>query len=273
MTIKIVLFLAKCISITLGYLFYYLFPIRKNVQLKNLNIAFPHYSKDEINRIARINYIEVFHIFIEVIFLRFISKENVKKMILFNADFNNLIDKYPGKLMFLTGHLGNWEVAGLSGALNLNRKFSVLAKKQASGFAAKFIKDTRELYGNKEIYTGANIKELLNALNREEIVAIVADQRGPRESIKINFFNHPTSVQIGFAKIALKTNTPIILGAAVRQNNNLFKIEFEEIDYINYDGSEDEKIIYILNRYYNFLEKLIKINPEQYFWLHNLWKY
>lgn len=273
MKLKLVLFLAKCISVTLGYLFYYLFPIRKNVQLKNLKIAFPHYSKSKINKIALLNYIEVIHIFVEVIFLRFISKINVKKMILVPEDFMRLMEKYPGKIMFLTGHLGNWEVAALSGALNLNRKFSVLAKKQASGFAAKFIKNTRELYGNKEVYTGANIKELLNALNKEEIVAIVADQRGPRESIKLNFFNYQTSVQTGFAKIALKTNTPIILGAAIRQSNNFFKIEFEEIDYLNFTGSDEEKLIFILDRYYTFLQKLIKINPEQYFWFHNLWKY
>lgn len=269
--LNIIFIFARYLSYISGIFFYYLLPLRKKVQLKNLNLAF--LNKNNIKSISKKNYIAITSIFIEILILRILPEKFIRKYVKISKEDYTLISKYDKRLIFLTGHFGNWEIAALSVALQINRPFYVLGKKQSGKFSAKFIKKIRERFGNKEIYTGLNIKELLSALNDEKALGIVGDQRGPKESIQIEFFGRKTFVQTGFAKIAIKTDTPILLGFVVRNNDYLFDLKIREIDYKNINTDFDGKVSFIMQTYFSELEKIIRLNPEQYFWLHNIWKY
>lgn len=41
----------------------------------------------------------------------------------------------------------------------------------------------------------------------------------------------------------------------------------------NLTGDFEEKVAQLTQRYVDALEKVVAKNPEQYFWMHKLWKY
>ena len=102
---------------------------------------------------------------------------------------------------------------------------------------------------------------------------MVADQRGPIESIKLEFFGRKTSVYTGPAVLALKMNTPIIYGISVRQPDFSYKVILDEISKENLPEDYDERVKVLSKRMLKYLEEAIRKNPEQWFWMHKRWKH
>jgi KDO2-lipid IV(A) lauroyltransferase len=257
----------------LGSAFYYLIPIRKRVVFSNLRKAFPEISDSEIKVIARKNYISLMTTFIELFCVKSLTKEEAASLI--NVDIDLVKRKLAADkgLIFLSAHFGNWEISSTSAALQLNIPIYVLAKPQRNEMVYKAVNQLREKFGNKVISLGSSVRELYGALLKKRIIGVVGDQRGPEESLRVNLFNQPTAVYPGTAQIALKTGSPILAALIVRQPDNSYNVELEAIDVEDFEGSNEEKVLQINTRYMAFLEKWIRKHPEQWFWMHNIWKY
>jgi len=101
----------------------------------------------------------------------------------------------------------------------------------------------------------------------------VADQRGPKEGVKVDFFGKKVAVYTGPAALALKTGAPILCGIPIRANDSKYRITLVEIPTNNIPDSEEEKILEISQRYTSYLEEVIREHPEQWLWMHKRWKY
>ena len=101
----------------------------------------------------------------------------------------------------------------------------------------------------------------------------MGDQRGRRDGVRVNFFGKETFTFHGTAAIALKTNCPVLVMLCARQEDGTYKSEIEEIDYSEIDGTKEEQTQKFNQLYMSILEKTIKKYPDQWFWMHNVWKY
>ncbi len=265
---------SRLLGAFLGLFFFYLVPIRKSVVIKNISIAFPEKSQKEIKLLARKNYQSILITFLEFLCFPFLSAEKLKQILNFEdvPEILKIIDEKKG-LIFWSGHLGSWEVAAVSGALNLGIPFKVLAKKQSNDSINEWLTTAREVHGNKMIWLGVSVRHLVQALKSGNVVAVVGDQRGPEENQRVNFFGRPTSFYIGTAAIIAKTNCNVIVGAALRQPDKNYRVYQEQLNLDGLPTDFDERVKALNQMYANFLEKIIRKYPEQYFWLHNLWKY
>lgn len=264
------------IGIFLGLFCYYLIPIRKKTVIENLKKAFPEKSNKEIKTITRGTYKNIFITFIELIYFPVSSKEEIEKLFEVDDERKALVEKLYDKkkgLMFLSAHFGSWEVGALSAALQLNQPFFVLAQKQSSDFFTKWLIKAREVHGNKTIWIGKSVRHIYEALKQGEIVGIVGDQRGPKESLRVNFFNSPTSLHPGTAYFIIKTECNVIVGFAVRKKDKNYTAIFEKLDTDNLPANQDEAIRELNQRYIIILEKYVRQYPDQYFWMHKIWKY
>ncbi|MFA7421252.1 MAG: lysophospholipid acyltransferase family protein [Melioribacteraceae bacterium] len=263
-------FLAK----QLGTFFYYVIPIRKKVVLENLAIAFPEKSLEERKRITLGTYRNVVTTFLELLHFPNISKSEMKAMLLTpNLDLVNELIKEKNGIVFWTGHFGSWEVGGSAASLHFNQPFHVLAKKQSNYVVNEYIKNAREAHGNKMVWLGASVRHLLEVLRDGGIVGVVGDQRGPVDSPRVSFFGKPTPFYIGTATIIAKTNCNVIFGVVVRQKDGNYVGSFEALNKEILPQELNSKIIAINQQYANFLEKMIRQYPDQYFWMHKIWKY
>lgn len=261
-------------SSILSFLFFNVLRIRRKIVLKNLKIAFPNYSDQQIKRIAINNYKSFAITFLEIFNLQKLSKDELKsKLVVPNVEkIKERLAENKGLIM-LTGHFGNWELAAIAFAIHLDSTMNVLVKKQHNPYVTNWLKQIRENYGNREVRLGASLREIFKAIKKNELIGIVGDQRGPRNGLKVNFFDTPTSVFPGTAEIAIKTDCPVFVAFTIRNKDYNYNLIYEEIRINDFMGSKEEKINKFNQIFMSILEKTIRDYPEQWFWMHNIWKY
>lgn len=261
-------------TLFLAWFLFKVLKIRKEIVLKNLRTAFPELLESDIQKLALENYRNILMTLIELMFIEKFSRQDVLNFITDGEQYKyqNLVNE--GKPVFLlTAHFGNWEIAGLIAGMLTDRIMYGLYKEQRNNYITDYINRRRTQFGNKVIPLGTSVKEIFRVLKNNGTVGVVGDQRGPREGMRVKFFDQPTAIYSGTASIAIKLNVPILVSFAARTEDNKFKIFMEEIEYQNLSGTTDEIIKQINQKYFNLLEKIIKVYPAQWFWMHNIWKY
>lgn len=258
----------------IGTFAFYAIPIRKAVVIQNLATAFPNKSLVEIKKIAKKNYQNIFITFFEFMYVPFSSKEEIKKIGVIENSHKllKLINEKKGVILF-TAHFGSWEIGALLVSSILEIKIYELAKRQSNKFINEWLANAREVHGNKMIWVGPSIRHLIEVLKKGEIVGLLADQRGPIDSPRVKFFGKQTAFPIGSATIAARTNSNVVFIVAIRQEDFKYKIVYEILDDTTLSNDNELKAIEINQHYASFLEKIISEYPEQYFWMHKLWKY
>ena len=269
--IKKIPYLAKSLSI----LFFYFIPMRKSIVISNLSKAFPDKSEKEIKKIAFNNYVSSAITFMEIMAFEKLSKKEILSL----SEINNLeiaervVNSDKGSIL-LTAHVGNWELGALTMGLTLNKQINVLVKKQRNRLVANWMNGVRERFTNKEVSVGASVRELYRTLMQGGVVGIVGDQRGKKEDgVVVNFFNQPTVTFQGFAALAIKNKVPIVVVLNIRKPSGKYVFSIEEISYENLPEKLSDQLVELNQRYMTILENKIKEAPEQWLWMHNIWKY
>lgn len=266
--------LSRKFARVLGTFFFYLIPIRKTTVINNLKIAFPHKTEKEIIALAKECYKNFSLTFSELLMQNNFSKEVFQKILDF-SEADEILKKYfksDKSFFILTGHFGNWELFS-SISLFYGKSTNALAKPMRNIYVSDWINKAREKHGVKVVLLGASVREIYKVLKGNGIVFTVGDQRGPIDGVRVNYFNRPTAAFNGTAVLALRFNTPILMFFFIRQKDLNYKVVAKELDYSDLTGTDEEKIQIICQRYFSFLESLVKQHPEQWFWMHKIWKY
>ena len=266
--------LSRKFSFLIAVLFYYIIPIRKKTVLNNLKTAFPDYNEKKLRSIAFGSYKSFAITLAEILYMPAMSKEEIKKKV-YCSNRELIREKYKENngVILLSAHFGNWEYIATSVAAQLNIPFSVIVKPQRNPYVTNWMNKARTKWNNEVVPLGISIKQTYQTLKDKKIVAMVADQRGPEESIKINFFGSDLSVHTGPAALSIKTGAPIIYGITVRQDDYSYKSVVTEISKENLPESDDEKIKELSQRHMTYLEGYIREYPEQWLWMHKRWKH
>lgn len=261
-------------SIIIALFFFYIVPIRKKTVFENLRFAFPEYSKKKIKEIAFGSYKSFAIALVEILYMPNMSRNEIEKMV--NCgNLNLIIEKYNEKkgLILLSAHFGNWEYIAASISSQINIPFAVVVKSQRNPFVTDWLNKVRTLWINKVVPLGVSIRQVYKELKEKNIIAMVADQRGPSDGVKVNFFGREVSAYPGPALLSLKTGAPILYGIPVRQPDFSYKTVMHEISTENLHGSEEEQVIELSQRHTSYLEEIMRKNPEQWLWMHKRWKY
>ncbi len=266
--------LSRKFANVLAFLFFYIIPIRKKVVSKNLEIAFPQNDFGTNKKLAYKIYLSFAISLVEILYLPYLKKQKLIDAVeCSNPEL--IIKKYnEGKgVILLSSHFGNWEYGAVSIAVQVGLPFSVIVKPLRNPLVFEWMNEARTKFGNEVVPLGISIRKTYQTLKEKKIVAMVADQRGPIEGVKVDFFGRKVSVYTGPAALALKTGAPLVCGIAIRDNSYKYKMTLVEISTNNMPEKEEEKILEISQRYTSYLEKIIRDHPEQWLWMHNRWKY
>ncbi len=116
-------------------------------------------------------------------------------------------------IILITPHLGNWELGGIFFALK-GYKLNVLSVTDTNHKARRFREIMREKYGINTIYVDGDgmqtMIQVVNALKRKEIVALLGDRDGSPQTIEADFFGRKTKFPVGVAYIALASGAPVL---------------------------------------------------------------
>lgn len=258
----------------LAYLLYYLIPVRKKVVISNLKIALPDRADSEINKLALLTYQNILITFFEMMYLPSVTKEEVESSIAVqNMETIKKIIGADKAAIILTGHFGGWEFCMSALSLKFGRECSLLAQPQSNPLVSDFVMNVRGKFGNKMVLSGISVRKIYETIKSGGLIGVAGDQRGHYEGSRFIFFGKSTALYTGTASIALKMNCPVIMAAFERQKDYSYKMHLEELSFDNLPDDYDGKMRELTQRYISFLEKHIRKNPDQYFWMHKIWKY
>jgi KDO2-lipid IV(A) lauroyltransferase len=264
---------AQGLGARLGAIAYRLIGGRRRVALENLARAFPDASPEELDRITRGAFRNYGITFVELLWAPNFTP----------AVFDTLIDA-PDKrrinelhaqgkgVVLLTAHFGNWELVALCLPHLAGLGVSVIVQPQNNELADRLISSHRALFGNRLIPRGISVREILSTLDRGGIVALAADQSGPKEGVFVEFFGRSVATPQGPAAFALRGRTPILMAFMTRTDRNTYAMAFEPVPMDDLQGNTPENVAELTQRHTRILERAIRARPDQWLWMHRRWK-
>ncbi|HEX3866966.1 MAG TPA: lysophospholipid acyltransferase family protein [Gemmatimonadaceae bacterium] len=248
--------------------------IRRAVVERQLSVALPERSHEEIVRIARAAYGHLGRTSIETAILPSYSAERI--MGLFErVDGWEIVDALLARgrgLIVVTGHLGNWELGGAYLAAR-GLPVDAVARHMANPLFDRYLTRTRERIGMSIVHDESAVRRVPRSLRSGRVVAFLADQGTVGlASAWVPFFGRLAKTPRGPAVFALRLGTPIVFGVALRQPSGRYTLSFEEIDTTD-TGNRDADVDRIVAEYTRALERWVRRAPEQYLWHHRRWKH
>lgn len=246
--------------------------IRRGVSERQIAAAFPDFTPQRVREVARRSYDSLGRTSIETALLPTFSRETLLSMFE-RVEGWDLVEaaRLEGKgVIVVTGHLGNWEIAGSYTAAHL--PFSAVSRKMANPIFDAYLTRTRKKGGMNMIWDGDAVRQTPRVLRDNHVVALLADQDGlGLASTFVPFFGRPAKTPRGAAVFALRLGTPMLFGASVRLPSGRYLLKFEPIEAPRTGDRETDTDALVL-AFTQKLEAMIRQYPEQYFWQHRRWR-
>jgi len=239
----------------------------------NLTHAFPEKTNKERQAIVRGMYRHFALMIRDTILLWRHRNEDLLKTFFEDSDIEPFFElKREGKgLILVTGHLGNWEMAGC--AFNSVYQINGFSHEFRNPYIRKSLIRLRATFGQKTIFTTQSMEVILECLRRNECLALLPDKHMKTSRIKVTFFGRHVYAPSGPAILSWRSGAPIFIGAAFRIGlSSRFRLETCPVIRPDLTAVKGAEIRRITQAYMDALEDLIRRHPEQWIWFHNRWK-
>ncbi len=176
-------------------------------------------------------------------------------------------------LIILTGHYGNWELAGYLFGMFGFPTFAV-ARALDNPYLDRYLRGFRERTGQLLIPKTGGYDQMVEVLKSNRALTFLADQDAGQRGLYVDFFGRPASTHKAMALLAIEHQALVAVGVARRVGPGFFyEIRCEEvIDPANLTGTADD-VRLLTQQFTCALERLIIQDPTQYLWLHRRWKH
>lgn len=250
---------------------YFCVRVRKDVVMKNLTDSFPEKPKEELEKIARSTYRQFARTMLELLFFPKLKPADIDRMVTVeNAQcLERALAKTTGAVL-VGAHFGNWELMGAA----LARRFPItfIVGLQSNQLADGLLNSYRIRKGIKIVSLKLALRGVLEALKRNELVALLSDQDAHEKGTFVNYFGRPASTPKGPAIFALRTGAPLILCTMIREGNGHFRAVLDEVPRPAPSGNEEKDIHDYTQAYTTMLENYARQYPDHWFWFHKRWK-
>lgn len=180
--------------------------------------------------------------------------------------------------LLLTAHAGNWEVVGYTMAL-LGFETHAIYRPLDLRPADAWVRQTRSRRGLSLLDKFGAMREMPALMRDGRAVAFVADQNAGERGLQVPFMGRLASSYKSIGLTALQYNANIVLGVARREpiapgSSAPMRYSIEVADAIRPEDWADapDPLFYITARYRRSIEQMIREAPDQYLWMHRIWK-
>ncbi len=263
---------AYVVARILGWFAYRFFADVKRVARGNLRvICGPEMTDDERERLVRRLFA---HMALNAVdFLRFPYRTYPDRLV--DVEGIELLKSLYARgegIVFVSPHLGNWEVGGMLLARYgfATNVVTESIRPQKTRFEENRIADLyrryREDVGMKAIPLEQSGIKGLRALKNGEILVLLADRDISGSGVEVHFFGRKSRVPKGPALLSLRTGAPIVLGTCVRRPDGGLKAGLELVE------SDSEDPIEVTKTVVSKMESLIRRYPDQWFVFQPPWR-
>ncbi len=266
--------LARAMGITLGQTVRLLHPRLSRVAMRNLQLAFPEMPETERRRIVRGVFTSLGRLLAEVCRFPRYTPENVSQVAVYDGLENFLEAERRGKgVLFLTAHLGGWEVGSFAHSL-YGHKLHIVVRPLDNPYLDALIRRYRTLHGNTTFDKQDFARGLLSAMKAGETVGVLMDTNmTPPQGAFVDFFGHLACTASGVARVALRTDAAVVPAFSIWDEKlGKYRIRFDPMLELARTGDDAADVVANTARFTKAIEGYVRQYPEQWLWVHRRWK-
>jgi len=270
------LWLAFRFAETLTFLAWLLDAPHRRIGMTNLAIAFPEKTVAERRTILRRSFLNLGRMAAELAHLPRFSDAQLRDMVRFadEAWWAEAVgwERSSGVLV-LSGHFGNWELLVYAHG---RRGYPVHMVHRAitNPLVDRWLHRLRAPAGTHMIRKSGAAQSVLRALHDRALLVLPIDQNSTRNlGVFVDFFGVPASTNAGMARIALRTDAPIVPVFIVRDGRAArHTVHVLPILQAERTGDDAADVLANTQRFTSVFEEMVRRHPEQWLWMHKRWK-
>ncbi len=253
-----------------GSLFWRIAPSRRKRALENLALALgekaaPGPAKESFGSLMKVA--------LDFVRLpRILERGELDRRVDFSS-FSPLLEQAgPGGVIFVTGHLGSWEVGGVALARKRG-EVHVIARRVENPYLDRLVFQGRTRAGLVVHPRRGGMRPLARALREGKDVGVLLDQNQRKRGIFVPVFGRLASTDRSAAALAFRLDRPVLVGFALREGRGFrFRMVPGGLFRPNREERERKDLEGFTGRIVQAMEKVIRRHPGQYLWLHNRYR-
>ncbi len=201
--------------------------------------------------------------------------ERLRRWVVKTPDAEHRLREKDARI-FVTAHLGNWEVMGQA-ADYLGFSLVSVAAPLRNAAVDGLLVGARGVSGQHIVPREGAAKALLSTLRNGGSIGILLDQntRPSEGGVFVDFFGRPAPVSVAGATLALHTRAKILFAFALPQEDGRYFLDVPaELTPSRNDG-EDRRaaVARVTQDITRITEQQIRKSPGAWFWMYKRWKY
>jgi KDO2-lipid IV(A) lauroyltransferase len=266
--------LARAMGIALGQAVRVFHPRLSRVAMRNLQLALPEMPERERRRTARGVFTSLGRLLAEVCRFPRYTTENVSQVAVYDGLENFLEAERRGKgVLFLTAHLGGWEVGSFAHSL-YGHKLHVVVRPLDNPYLDALVRRYRTLHGNTTFDKQDFARGLLGAMKAGETVGILMDTNmTPPQGVFVDYFGHLACTASGVARVALRTDAAVVPAFSIWDERlGKYRIRFDPMLELARTGDDAADVVANTALFTKAIEGYVRRYPDQWLWVHRRWK-
>ena len=177
-----------------------------------------------------------------------------------------------GSCIFVTAHLGSWDLLGYYVNQACQGQLHALGKVLPSRFITNYLEYLRSSLGMKILWTGQQNfqKDLVKVFRNKDTVGFIMDQKPHgRVGVEVDFLGKKTSFVKGPAYFAKRYKKPIVVAFCFREGNKHYRLQGKILDLSLVEKLSVEDITQALAREFS---QEIRRYPHEWVWSYKRWK-
>jgi len=257
-----------------GGLFYLLLSDTRRSVRSNLRVVT---GRDDVERLVFSTFRKFSHNWGDELLVMRLRGEELKAMVGRRSSSETLDQALAAGsgAILVSPHFGGWELGGLVLA-DMGYTINMLTFRETDEKVNDLREAVRRERGIRFIYVDRDdssplaIIEAVNALRRNEVLAILGDRDGSSHTILMDFFGRPTNIPVGAAYLALASGAPVIpVFVPLEAKGRYATIMEEPIFFSGGRGERGSAIRSGMERLLAVFERYIRAYPDQWYNLYD----
>jgi Kdo2-lipid IVA lauroyltransferase/acyltransferase len=259
----------------LAYIWYCLDRRHRAIAQKNFHHALgKELNNAAIKKLVRSNFVQLTRLALEIPSLLRFNKKTAHTYVTISGREHLQKARQTGKgIIYLTAHLGNWELMALASSVVFHTSIGVVARKLDHKPLDCLLTEIRTRTGNQVIDKDKGAAPIGRMLKEQMPVGILLDQNASwYDGVYVPFFGKTACTNKGLAMIALRHDAIVLPAFNIRQKDGRYQVIISPPVNLIRTGNLRKDVLMNTAKFNQIIEKHIRLAPDNWLWVHRRWR-